>query len=196
MCSCARRRRRSGALPSCATRRSTCKCPRRVSVPSEDEAVGDLAVDTAIEGSDGLYRAQLSRDWEIWGPNGGYLAVIALRAAGAHTTLRRPATFSCHYLGVADFDAVDLEVRTLRGSSRAASIAVSRCARIRATCPSTLRASTSRRDSTRTRPRHRGCWPSAARRWRATDWCRVPCQCGRPADSCWRAAVSRCSAAR
>src|SRR3989440_1076058 len=117
--------RRSGALPSCATRRSTCKCPRRVPVPGEDEAVGDLAVDTAIEGSDGRYRARLSRDWEIWGPNGGYLAVIALRAAGAHTPLRRPATFSCHYLGVADFDAVDLDVRTIRASRRTASIAVS-----------------------------------------------------------------------
>ena len=86
--------------------------------------MGDLAVDTEVEGSDGRYRAQLSRDWEIWGPNGGYLAVIALRAADAHTSLRRPATLSCHYLGVADFDAVDLEVRTIRGSRRTASIAV------------------------------------------------------------------------
>jgi acyl-CoA thioesterase-2 len=87
--------------------------------------MGDLAADTAIEGADGRYQAELSRDWEIWGPNGGYLAVIALRAAGAHTPLRRPATFSCHYLGVADFDGVDLDVRTIRGSRRAASIAVS-----------------------------------------------------------------------
>jgi acyl-CoA thioesterase II len=87
--------------------------------------MGDLGADTAIEGSDGRYRARLSRDWEIWGPNGGYLAVIALRAAGAHTPLRRPATFSCHFLGVADFDVVDLGVRTIRASRRAASIAVS-----------------------------------------------------------------------
>jgi acyl-CoA thioesterase II len=87
--------------------------------------MGDLAADTAIEGADGRYRAELSRDWEIWGPNGGYLAVIALRAAGAHTPLRRPATFSCHYLGVADFNGVDLDVHTIRGSRRAASIAVS-----------------------------------------------------------------------
>jgi acyl-CoA thioesterase II len=87
--------------------------------------MGDLAVDTAIEGSDGQYQARLSRDWEIWGPNGGYLAVIALRAAGAHTPLRRPATFSCHFLGVADFDVVDLDVRPVRESRRAASIAVS-----------------------------------------------------------------------
>lgn len=87
--------------------------------------MGDLARDTAVDGSDGRYRAQLSRDWEIWGPNGGYLAVVALRAAGAHTLLRRPATFSCHFLGVADFDNVDLDVRTVRESRRAASIAVS-----------------------------------------------------------------------
>jgi acyl-CoA thioesterase len=87
--------------------------------------VGDLSADTAIEGSDGYYRAHLSRDWEIWGPNGGYLAVIALRAAGAHTQLRRPATFACHYLGVADFDDVELDVRTLRESRRAASVVVS-----------------------------------------------------------------------
>lgn len=87
--------------------------------------MGDLADDTAIEGADGRYRAHLSRDWEIWGPNGGYLAVIALRAAGAHTPLRRPATFSCHYLGVAEFDGVDLDVRTIRDSRRTASVAVS-----------------------------------------------------------------------
>jgi acyl-CoA thioesterase-2 len=87
--------------------------------------MGDLAVDTTIEGTDGRYRARLSRDWEIWGPNGGYLAVIALRAAGASTPLRRPATFSCHFLGVADFDVVDLDVRVVRESRRATSIAVS-----------------------------------------------------------------------
>jgi acyl-CoA thioesterase II len=87
--------------------------------------VGDLAVDTAVEGSDGHYRAHLSHDWEIWGPNGGYLAVIALRAAGADTELRRPATFSCHYLGVADFADVDIEVRTLRRTKRVESAAVS-----------------------------------------------------------------------
>jgi acyl-CoA thioesterase-2 len=89
--------------------------------------MGDFERDTAVEAVDGApghYRAHLSRDWEIWGPNGGYLAVIALRAAGAHTPLRRPATFTCHFLGVADFDDVDLEVRPLRESKRAASLAV------------------------------------------------------------------------
>jgi acyl-CoA thioesterase-2 len=87
--------------------------------------MGDLAEDTAVEEIErGRYRAHLSRDWEIWGPNGGYLAVVALRAAGAYTALLRPATFTCHFLGVADFDDVELEVRPLRESRRAASLAV------------------------------------------------------------------------
>ena len=46
--------------------------------------MGDLAADTAVEPlGDGRYRASVSRDWEIWGPMGGYIASIALRAAGA-----------------------------------------------------------------------------------------------------------------
>jgi len=87
--------------------------------------MGDFAIDTAVEGSDGEYRARLSRDWEIWGPNGGYVAAVALRAAGAATPLTRPATFNCHFLNVADFDTVDLRVTTLRASKRAASLNVS-----------------------------------------------------------------------
>jgi len=78
-----------------------------------------------VAGADGRYTAELSPDWEIWGPNGGYVASTALRAAAAHATFDRPATFGCHYLSVAHFDTVDLEVRTLRQAKRAESIAVS-----------------------------------------------------------------------
>jgi acyl-CoA thioesterase len=87
--------------------------------------MGALDADTALEGGDGRYRAHLSEDWRIWGPNGGYLSVLALRAAGAHTPFRRPASFSCHFLGVADFTDVELTVRTLRRTKRAESVAVS-----------------------------------------------------------------------
>lgn len=76
--------------------------------------MGDLATDTAVEGGDGQYTATLSRDWEIWGPCGGYVASLALRAAGAASRFDRPASFMCHYLGVAGFDAVDLRVETVR----------------------------------------------------------------------------------
>ena len=54
--------------------------------------MGDFALDTAVSGEDGRYTATLSHDWEIWGPNGGYVAAIALRAAGAHSRFDRPAT--------------------------------------------------------------------------------------------------------
>jgi hypothetical protein len=54
--------------------------------------MGDFEVDTRVEGSGGKYRADLSADWEIWGPNGGYVAAIALRAAGCEAEIPRPAT--------------------------------------------------------------------------------------------------------
>jgi acyl-CoA thioesterase-2 len=88
--------------------------------------VGNLAADTEISGSDGRYTANVSRDWEIWGPNGGYIAAIALRAAGAYSRFDRPVSLVGHFLGVAGFDApVDLEVSTLREAKRAQSVRVS-----------------------------------------------------------------------
>ena len=87
--------------------------------------MGDLALDTAVEGGDGRYTATMSRDWEIWGPNGGYVASCALRAAGVHSRFDRPASIVGHYLGVADFDTVDIEVTTLRAAKRAESLRVS-----------------------------------------------------------------------
>ena len=84
--------------------------------------MGDLGLDTAVEAlGEGRFRATASRDWEIWGPMGGYVAGIALRAAGADSPFARPASFSCHYLGVADFEAVDLAVTTQRQARTACS---------------------------------------------------------------------------
>lgn len=82
--------------------------------------MGDLQTDTAVEAvGPGRYRAVLSRDWEIWGPMGGYVAACALRAAGADGRHPRPAAFSCHYLNVARFEPVDIEVEA-RKQGRAA----------------------------------------------------------------------------
>ena len=87
--------------------------------------MGDLAMDTAVEAlGEGRYRATLSQEWEIWGPMGGYVASVALRAAGAEATAegatgRRPAAFSCHYLGVGAFGPVDVCVE-LRKPGRSA----------------------------------------------------------------------------
>lgn len=87
--------------------------------------MGDLGIDTAVEGSGGHYTATVSRDWEIWGPNGGYIAAIALRAAGAYSRFDRPVSMVSNFLGVADFDSiVDLDVTTLREAKRAQSVRV------------------------------------------------------------------------
>lgn len=83
--------------------------------------MGDLGIDTAVEQvSNGLWRATLSDEWNIWGPNGGYVAAICMRAAGAATGLPRPATIACHYLEVGQFDEVTLRVDLLRSTKRTA----------------------------------------------------------------------------
>lgn len=86
--------------------------------------MGDFAVDTQIEGGDGRYRAVLSRDWEIWGPNGGYVAAIALRAAGREAAIPRPSSFAAHFLGVAKFAPVEIEVMAVQRGRRAESLRV------------------------------------------------------------------------
>jgi acyl-CoA thioesterase-2 len=88
--------------------------------------MGDLERDTAVTeaGERGSYTANLSRDWEIWGPNGGYMAAVALRAAGAFTDLTRPATFSCLFLGVGQFDEVQIDVQSIRRAKRAEALRV------------------------------------------------------------------------
>jgi acyl-CoA thioesterase-2 len=83
--------------------------------------MGDLAEQTAVEDlGDGRFRGTLSQDWEIWGPMGGYVAAHALRAVGGSTPHALPVAFSCHYLGVARFDAIDIVVEP-RKEGRAAS---------------------------------------------------------------------------
>jgi acyl-CoA thioesterase-2 len=83
--------------------------------------VGDLSIDTAVSvDAEGRWKATLSDDWNIWGPNGGYVASICLRAAGAAIGLARPATIACHYLEVGEFDEVRLSVDVLRSTKRTA----------------------------------------------------------------------------
>lgn len=87
--------------------------------------MGDIGIDTAVSRVEpGLYRGTLSRDWEIWGPNGGYIASVAMRAACAHAELPRPASFSCQYLAVGEFDDVDARVVTTRRTKRAEAVTV------------------------------------------------------------------------
>ncbi len=87
--------------------------------------MGDFAKDTELQGSDGHYRITLSRDWEVWGPNGGYVAAIALRAAGMEARIRRPACFAAHYLRMANFAPVEVNVTPLHRGRSSESLRVS-----------------------------------------------------------------------
>ena len=86
--------------------------------------MGDIEEQTAVEPlGDGRFTAMVHADWEIWGPCGGYVAALALRAAGAESPFARPASFFCHYLSVAAFAPVDLEVTPLRSGPHRAGAA-------------------------------------------------------------------------
>lgn len=86
--------------------------------------MGDFERDTRVDGDADRYRATLSEDWRIWGPNGGYLAAIALRAVGREAAIPRPASFHGHFLAVGRFDAVQLEVEAIRKGRRSESFRV------------------------------------------------------------------------
>lgn len=88
--------------------------------------MGDLAENTALERQEGegRYRGVVSPDWLFLGPNGGYLATMALRAAGASSAFRRPATVACAFVRAPRLGPVDLEVTSLRRTRRAEALRV------------------------------------------------------------------------
>jgi acyl-CoA thioesterase len=80
---------------------------------------------TAVkQAGDGKYQAEISEDWKMWVPVGGYLTSIALRAAEASSTMARPVSVSCHYLHEATFGAADLYVTKLIRTDRTESFMV------------------------------------------------------------------------
>jgi len=87
--------------------------------------MGDLDTDTRLDGGDGRYTVRLSADWKIWGPNGGYVAAIALRAAGRESRLARPASFYAQFLEAGAFEPADVRVEALRRGRAAEALGVS-----------------------------------------------------------------------
>jgi acyl-CoA thioesterase len=87
--------------------------------------MGDFEIDTRLDGEKGHYGARLSKDWEIWGPNGGYVAAIALRASGREARIKRPVSFAGHFLAVARFGPIEVDVAVLRRGRRSESLQVS-----------------------------------------------------------------------
>jgi acyl-CoA thioesterase-2 len=79
---------------------------------------------TRLDGGEGTYCTTLSPAWEIWGPNGGYLAALALRAASMDAMIDQPASFYCHFLSSPKFAAVELNVSILKRGRRSEALAV------------------------------------------------------------------------
>jgi acyl-CoA thioesterase len=86
--------------------------------------MADFEIDTRVQGDDGHYTAALSPEWSAWGPSGGYIAAVLLRAAQAHSVLPRAASISVHFLSKGKFGPVGLTARTLRVTRRTESLQV------------------------------------------------------------------------
>jgi acyl-CoA thioesterase II len=91
----------------------------------EGKSMGDLEKDTEVWLVGDESRALLREDWSMWGPFGGYLAAVALRAAGLSIPEYVPASISCAFLAVPAFAEVTLHTRVLRQTRRAAAVTVS-----------------------------------------------------------------------
>jgi acyl-CoA thioesterase len=91
--------------------------------------VGDLAVDTALTPLGRVddvarFGIDLSDDWRIWTLNGGYVAAVALRAAGAVTELASPASMSLQLVRGAVAGPAEVAVRSVRRTRTAECLAV------------------------------------------------------------------------
>ncbi len=87
--------------------------------------MADFLADSRVERDPhrpGILHTSLSPSWAVWGPNGGYLAAIALRSAIEQSRLSKPASFHCHFLAVGEFAPVEVEVTRLGGGRRAESL--------------------------------------------------------------------------
>ncbi|MDZ4054278.1 MAG: thioesterase family protein [Phenylobacterium sp.] len=72
-------------------------------------------VDTRVSREGDRFRGRLSPDWEVTGPNGGYMAAIALRAVGQIAEPgHRPLSLSCQYLNRARSDEVEIVVEKVK----------------------------------------------------------------------------------
>ena len=81
--------------------------------------VDDFEQATRLErGSETVWTALLREDWALWGPAGGYISALALRAAGEATAFPRPVSMTCHFLRPGKFAAAELHVERLRAGRR------------------------------------------------------------------------------
>ena len=81
--------------------------------------MNDFEQATAVERIDECtYQAEISKNWRLWGPAGGYVSALALRAAGTTSRFNRPASIAVQYISMARFEPVDIRVNVVRGGKR------------------------------------------------------------------------------
>ncbi|MAK59590.1 MAG: hypothetical protein CMK09_01300 [Ponticaulis sp.] len=52
----------------------------------------------ALKGEDGQFQGVLRPEWEIWGPNGGYLSAMAMNAVAQVSPFEQPISYYGMYL--------------------------------------------------------------------------------------------------
>jgi acyl-CoA thioesterase len=85
----------------------------------------DFVEATTIEAmGDGRFATRLREDWALWGPAGGYLCALALRAGAACTAFTRPVSLAVQYLAVGRFEDAELRVTSLRAGRRSEALRI------------------------------------------------------------------------
>lgn len=85
----------------------------------------DFVDATALDNNgDGSWAATLHESWALWGPSGGFLSALALRAAGEATEFPRPVSFACQFLNRAKLAPVQIKVQSLRAGKRTEALRV------------------------------------------------------------------------
>lgn len=79
----------------------------------------DLEVATRLtQAGPAEWRGRFREEWGLWGPAGGHVTALALRAAGEATDQARPVSMTCHFVRVGKFDDVNIHVESLKKGRR------------------------------------------------------------------------------
>jgi acyl-CoA thioesterase len=63
---------------------------------------------------DGTYSAVLSKSWDVWGPNGGYLCALMMMAVGEEAQGNVPVSYMGQYLRSPRYDEVEINVDCIK----------------------------------------------------------------------------------
>jgi acyl-CoA thioesterase II len=83
-----------------------------------DLVIPEFVRDTVVSRLGKGFRSEVIPDWDVWSPNGGYLASFALRTVEQVTNLPFPSCITVQFLSKAKHGPIDLSVRALKSTSR------------------------------------------------------------------------------